>query len=60
MGTIYHKYDPEMCLSLTQRLEQTQYSAALAVTGAWVGGGGKKRQRLYEEVGCRKSPHCMR
>ena len=29
---IYHKYDPKMCLSFTQRLEQTQYSAALAVT----------------------------
>ena len=45
---IYHKYDPEMCLSFTQRLEQTQYSAALAVTGAW---RGTNRQRLYEEVG---------
>ena len=32
---IYHKYDPEMCLSFTQRLEQTQYYAALAVIGAW-------------------------
>ena len=45
---IYHKYDPEMCLSLTQRLEQTQYSAALAVSGAW---RGTTRQRLYEEIG---------
>ena len=35
--TIYHKYDLEMCLSFTQRIEQTQYSAALAVTGSWRG-----------------------
>ena len=45
---IYHKYDPEMCSSFTQRLEQTQYSAALAVTGAC---RGTNRQRLYEELG---------
>ena len=30
---IYHKYDPEMGLTLTQKLERTQYLAALAVTG---------------------------
>ena len=29
----YHKYDPEMKLDVTKKLEQTQYSAALAVTG---------------------------
>ena len=46
---IYRKYDPEICLSFTQRFEQTQYSAALAVTGAW--GGGTNRLRLYEELG---------
>ena len=34
---IYHKYDPQMHLNFTQRLERTQYSAALAVTGAWRG-----------------------
>ena len=45
---IYHKYDPEMRLTFTQRLEQTQYSAALAVAGAW---RGTNRQRLYEELG---------
>ena len=45
---IYHKYDPQMCLSFTQKLEQTQYSAALAVSGAW---RGTNRQRLYEELG---------
>ena len=44
---IYNKYVPEMRLTLTQRLEQTQYSAALAVTGA----RGTNRQRLYEELG---------
>ena len=45
---IYHKYDPEMRLTFTQRLEQTQFSAALAVAGAW---RGTNRQRLYEELG---------
>ena len=28
---VYHRHDPEMMLSLTKRIEQTQYSAALAV-----------------------------
>ena len=32
--TIYHKYDPEFKLHFTKRLESTQYSAALAVSGA--------------------------
>ena len=32
---IYHKDDPEASLSLTKRLESVQYTAALAVTGAW-------------------------
>ena len=32
----------------TQALEQTQYSAALAVTGAW---RGSSRQRLYDKLG---------
>ena len=45
---IYRKYDPEICLLFTQRFEQTQYSAALAVTDAW---SGTNRQRLYEELG---------
>ena len=30
---IYHKYDPEMRSTFTQKLEKTQYLAALAVTG---------------------------
>ena len=45
---IYHRDDPHMQLNFTQRLEQTQYSAALAVTGAW---RGIRRQRLYDELG---------
>ena len=34
---IYHKFDPTMHLEFTKKLEQVQYSAALAVTGAWRG-----------------------
>ena len=45
---VYHKYDPEMKLDVTKKLEQTQYSAALAVTGTW---RGTSRQRLYDELG---------
>ena len=45
---IYHKYDPHTTLDATKRLEQTQYSAALAITGAW---RGTSRQRLYDELG---------
>ena len=45
---IYHKHDPEMHLHFTQKLEQTQHSAALAVTGAW---RGASRQKLYNELG---------
>ena len=44
---IYHRYDPEVQLSFTQKIEQTQYAAALAVTGAW---RGTNRQRLYNEL----------
>ena len=32
---IYHKYDPEFKLDFSKRLESTQYSAALSVSGAW-------------------------
>ena len=32
---IYHNYDPKFKRDLTKRLESTQYSAALAVSGAW-------------------------
>ena len=34
---IHHKYDPELNLNFTKKLEATQYSAALAVSGAWCG-----------------------
>ena len=45
---IYHRYDPNFSSILTRRLEQVQYTASLAVTGAWK---GTSRQRLYEELG---------
>ena len=45
---IYHKYDPGMRLTFTQKLEQTQYLAALAVTGTW---RGTNRWRLFNELG---------
>ena len=45
---IYHKHDQHMTLDVTKRLEQTQYSAALATTGAW---RGSSRRRLYDELG---------
>ena len=45
---IYHRHDPEMLQNFTIRLEQTQYSAALAISGAW---RGTNRQKLYKELG---------
>ena len=45
---IYHKYDPDMQLNFAGQLEQTQYKAALVVSGAW---RGTSRQRLLEELG---------
>ena len=45
---IYHRHGPEKIQNFTTRLEQTQYSAALAVTGAW---RGSNRQKLYKELG---------
>ena len=45
---IYHKYDPEFKLDFTKRLESTQYSAALAVSGAW---RGINTDKIYEELG---------
>lgn len=47
-NVIYHKYDPYMTQDCTERLEQTQYFATLAVTGAWRGTG---RQRFLNELG---------
>ena len=34
---IYHKVDPELSPDFTKKPESTQYSAALAVNGAWRG-----------------------
>ena len=45
---IYHRHDPAMQSYFTQALEQTQHSAALAVTGTW---RGSSRQRLYNKLG---------
>ena len=58
---VYLKHDPEMKLDFTRRLEQVQYSAALAVTGAW---RGTSSRRLYKELGweslyLRSSCRCM-
>ena len=44
---IYHRFEPEMHLEITKKLEQVQYSVALAVTGTW---RGTSRQKLYEEL----------
>ena len=44
---IYHKHDPTFKLEFTKRLESVQYSAALAVSGAWK---GTSMDRLYREL----------
>ena len=46
---IYHRHDPEFKLEFTKRRECTQYSAALAVSGAW---RRTNTDKLYEELGC--------
>ena len=51
---IYHRFAPEMHLEITKKLEQVEYSAALAVTGTW---RGTSRQNLYEELGCETLYH---
>ena len=45
---IYHRLDPDHKLDFTKKLESTQYSAALPVSGAW---RGTSRQKLYDELG---------
>ena len=45
---IYHRNDPEMLQNFTIRLERSQYSAAIAVSGAW---RGTNRQKLCKELG---------
>ena len=41
-----NRHDPEMILNYTKRIEQTQYSAALAVVGVQ---RGTNRQKVYTE-----------
>ena len=45
---IYHGDDPEMNSNLTKCLESVQYSAALAVAGAWK---GTSYDKLLDELG---------
>ena len=45
---IYHKDDPVVSHSFTKRLESVQYTAALAVTGAWK---GTNKSKLLDELG---------
>jgi len=45
---LYLYNSPPYSPTFTYKLEQIQYSAALAVNGAW---RGTSRQRLYEELG---------
>ena len=45
---IYHKDDAEASLSLTKRLKSVQYTAALAVAGAWK---GTNKSKLLDELG---------
>ena len=48
VNVIYHKHDPTFKLEFTKRLESVQYSAVLAVSGAWK---GTNIDRSYEELG---------
>ena len=43
----YHKHNPDLRLDFTKKLESTQYSAALAVSGPW---RGTIRQKLYDDL----------
>ena len=43
-----HKYDPDLSSVITKPIEQTQYAASLAVTGAL---RGTSKQQLYDELG---------
>ena len=45
---IHHRYDPELKLEFTKRLESTQCSAALVVSGAWQ---RTNTDKVYEELG---------
>ena len=54
---IYHKYNPELNLDITKKLEVTQYSAALAVSGAL---RGTNKYKLYKELGWESLYHRRR
>ena len=45
---IYHKVNPSGRLDVKNKLEQTQYAAALDATGAWK---GTSRDKRYKELG---------
>ena len=45
--TNYQKYDSKFKVDFTKKLESTQYSGTLPVTGAW---RGTNTDRLYEEL----------
>ena len=45
---IYRKFDPELTLEFTKKLETVQYSVVLAVIGAW---RGTNKCKLFEELG---------
>ena len=48
---MYHKHDPDIKLDFTKNIESTQYSAALAVSGAWHGTSRQKLYDFYDELG---------
>ena len=45
---IYRKHDPDLKLDFPKKLESTQCSAALAVSGTW---RSTSRQKFYDELG---------
>ena len=45
---LYHQYDPNFSLCLITLLKSVQYSAALAVTGAW---RGTNTDKIHEKLG---------
>ena len=45
---IYHTFDPELTLDFTKKIENVQYSGALAVSGAC---RGTDKCKLYVELG---------
>ena len=46
-NVLYHQHDPNFSLSLTTLSESVQYSAALAMTGAW---RGTNTDKIYKEL----------